>query len=120
MEVKSVSETGDTKDNTINQSKSGPYNVRHRSFQVAACILPLALRFTRLESTKIAAISVIISILVLFEIFWDKKSSDPYGLFHLAMNVRPGDSPEQVPKTEWLNMGCWKVTQYIWSINTVH
>ncbi|KAE9407725.1 hypothetical protein BT96DRAFT_914398 [Gymnopus androsaceus JB14] len=35
------------------------------------------------------------------------KASDPYGLFHLSLNMRPG---EDVLKTEWLNMGYWRDT----------
>jgi hypothetical protein len=35
--------------------------------------------------------------------------NDPYGLFHLSLNKLPGESPEADPKTEWLNMGYWKV-----------
>jgi len=37
------------------------------------------------------------------------KSSDPYGLFHLALNKPPGEL-ESAPKTEWLNMGYWRDT----------
>lgn len=36
------------------------------------------------------------------------KSSDPYGLFHLTLNKLPGEDGD--PKTEWLNMGYWKVS----------
>jgi Na+/proline symporter len=38
------------------------------------------------------------------------KSSDPYGLFHLSLNKLPGENPHTDPKTEWLNMGYWKVS----------
>lgn len=38
------------------------------------------------------------------------KSSDPYGLFHLSLNKLPGENPHTEPKTEWLNMGYWKVS----------
>ncbi|KAF8168043.1 hypothetical protein B0H34DRAFT_792700 [Crassisporium funariophilum] len=37
-------------------------------------------------------------------------SSDPYGLFHLALNKLPEDDPDSPPATEWLNMGYWKDT----------
>jgi len=36
-------------------------------------------------------------------------SHDPYGLFHLSLNNRPGEDAE--PLTEWLNMGFWKHTK---------
>ncbi|KAF9460840.1 S-adenosyl-L-methionine-dependent methyltransferase [Collybia nuda] len=38
------------------------------------------------------------------------SSSDPYGLFHLALNRLPGQDPTKPPLTEWLNMGFWKDT----------
>lgn len=34
--------------------------------------------------------------------------SEPYGSFHLGLNVRPG-MDRSPPQTEWLNMGYWKV-----------
>ncbi|KAF9015191.1 hypothetical protein BDQ17DRAFT_1340644 [Cyathus striatus] len=37
------------------------------------------------------------------------KQKDPYGLFHLDLNRLPSDDSDE-PKTEWLNMGYWKVT----------
>ena len=36
---------------------------------------------------------------------------DPYGLFHLTLNHLPGDDVSAPPKTEWLNMGYWKVNR---------
>jgi hypothetical protein len=33
-----------------------------------------------------------------------------YGLFHLALNRKPGDSKSEPPSTEWLNMGYWRVS----------
>ncbi|KAJ3909809.1 S-adenosyl-L-methionine-dependent methyltransferase [Lentinula edodes] len=35
--------------------------------------------------------------------------NDPYGLFHLSLNRRSGEDENEPPKTEWLNMGYWKV-----------
>ncbi|KAF5377499.1 hypothetical protein D9615_005348 [Tricholomella constricta] len=43
-------------------------------------------------------------------IYWFKAASDPYGLFHLALNKLPGDDDNVPPKTEWLNMGFWQNT----------
>ncbi|KAF7347779.1 Snare domain containing protein [Mycena venus] len=45
---------------------------------------------------------------LILAVFWmarrkrPSSSADPYGEFHLAFNRRPG---EDVPRTEWLNMG---------------
>lgn len=33
-----------------------------------------------------------------------------YGLFHLSLNKDPGQPSDTDPRTEWLNMGYWKVT----------
>lgn len=38
------------------------------------------------------------------------KPSDPYGLFHLSLNKLPGESSDTDPRTEWLNMGYWRVS----------
>ncbi|KAF5374894.1 hypothetical protein D9758_000223 [Tetrapyrgos nigripes] len=60
------------------------------------------------------ALSILIQLLVAgFVMFipwllWPRKSSDPYGLFHLSLNRLPNDDPRELPKTEWLNMGFWK------------
>jgi hypothetical protein len=46
-------------------------------------------------------------VIVLSICVWlSKQSSDPYGLFHLSLNKLDG---EDVPHTEWLNMGYWRV-----------
>ena len=34
---------------------------------------------------------------------------EPYGSFHLALNVLPGHKGSR-PQTQWLNMGYWKVS----------
>ncbi|KAF5374900.1 hypothetical protein D9758_000224 [Tetrapyrgos nigripes] len=47
-------------------------------------------------------------VMVTFWLLWPRKSSDPYGLFHLSLNRLPNDDPRELPKTEWLNMGFWK------------
>lgn len=52
-------------------------------------------------------IFVILSVLY----YISRRSSDPYGTFHLSFNKVPG-SPDP-PRTEWLNMGLWKVPQCI-------
>ncbi|KAJ7293638.1 S-adenosyl-L-methionine-dependent methyltransferase [Mycena rebaudengoi] len=44
----------------------------------------------------------------LFALWLFKRSAaDPYGLFHLSLNELPTDTAG--PRTEWLNMGYWKV-----------
>lgn len=41
-------------------------------------------------------------------------TSDPYGTFHLGLNKLPSDeADDRPPKTEWLNMGYWKVCYMI-------
>ncbi|KAJ7786386.1 S-adenosyl-L-methionine-dependent methyltransferase [Mycena metata] len=51
---------------------------------------------------------VLPTVLALVVVYWMAKrsSADPYGEFHLAFNKLPG---EDAPRTEWLNMGYWKV-----------
>jgi hypothetical protein len=49
------------------------------------------------------------SIIMTLWVLWPRKTSDPYGLFHLSLNRQPHDDPRVPPKTEWLNMGFWKV-----------
>ncbi|KAJ7038134.1 S-adenosyl-L-methionine-dependent methyltransferase [Mycena alexandri] len=53
-------------------------------------------------------LSVLPAVLALIAVYWMAKrsSADPYGDFHLALNKLPG---EDTPRTEWLNMGYWKV-----------
>jgi hypothetical protein len=38
------------------------------------------------------------------------QPQDPYGLFHLSLNKLPGENSDSDPKSEWLNMGYWKVS----------
>jgi len=52
----------------------------------------------------------VISAVILLLLFLITRSSDPYGLFHLTLNKLPSHDPNQPPDTEWLNMGCWKVS----------
>jgi hypothetical protein len=46
---------------------------------------------------------------VLVGLSWTMLSMDPYGLFHLSLNKLPEEDLESDPRTEWLNMGYWKV-----------
>lgn len=54
----------------------------------------------------------VLTIIALILVGAKMNTSDPYGTFHLALNVRPEDESkgQKVPKTEWLNMGYWKVS----------
>lgn len=52
-------------------------------------------------------IAIFVTLSVLYHI--SRRSDDPYGAFHLSFNRVPG-SPD-LPRTEWLNMGFWKVPQ---------
>ena len=54
-------------------------------------------------------VTVSVTIGMIFLIFFFIGISDPYGMFHIALNIRPGDDPTTAPETEWLNMGYWKV-----------
>ncbi|KAF8584979.1 hypothetical protein K439DRAFT_1344575 [Ramaria rubella] len=38
------------------------------------------------------------------------NTAEPYGAYHIALNVRPSDNPNLRPSSEWLNMGYWKNT----------
>jgi len=49
--------------------------------------------------------SVIFSV---FYAYFSRRTSDPYGAFHIPFNKVPG-GPDP-PQTEWLNMGFWKDT----------
>lgn len=37
------------------------------------------------------------------------SNTDPYGAYHIGLNVRPDADSSVPPNTEWLNMGYWKV-----------
>ncbi|KIJ45179.1 hypothetical protein M422DRAFT_779090 [Sphaerobolus stellatus SS14] len=43
-------------------------------------------------------------------IFLKMYAKDPYGTYHLGLNMRPGQDSTKPPKTEWLNMGYWRDT----------
>jgi len=62
---------------------------------------------TGMEATLTLYIAIFVILSVLYYI--SRRSSDPYGTFHLSFNTVPG-SPDP-PRTEWLNMGFWKVPQ---------
>ena len=56
--------------------------------------------------------------------YFSRRTSDPYGTFHIPFNKVPG-GPDP-PQTEWLNMGFWKVrpiaiipplSHYVYSFN---
>lgn len=53
---------------------------------------------------------VTLSIVLALVIYVKSRATDPYGLFHLSLNRLPGENADVDPKTEWLNMGYWKVS----------
>lgn len=55
--------------------------------------------------------SIVIGFILL--VFGFMNTSDPYGMYHIGLNFRPGDDPSAVLETEWLNMGYWKVNTVI-------
>jgi len=52
---------------------------------------------------------ILIVLLAVAIIALNKMAGDPYGTFHLGLNIREGQDPTKAPDTEWLNMGYWKV-----------
>lgn len=50
---------------------------------------------------------------IILIIFGFVSSNDPYGMYHIGLNVHPGDDPRTAPETEWLNMGYWKVNNLL-------
>jgi hypothetical protein len=58
-------------------------------------------------SNGIAIIVTLVLLTACYLLF--KHSPDPYGLFHLDMNTLPGANTTLISRTEWLNMGYWKV-----------
>lgn len=66
--------------------------------------------FTGMSGISTAQLLVALAICLGSFFLYKTSSSDPYGLFHLAFNREPGEAPgSNVPKTEWLNQGYWKV-----------
>ncbi|KAI9460952.1 S-adenosyl-L-methionine-dependent methyltransferase [Lactarius psammicola] len=56
--------------------------------------------------------ATILALVVLagFRAYFSRRTSDPYGTFHIQFNKVQG-GPDS-PQTEWLNMGFWKDTIY--------
>ncbi|KAF8525082.1 S-adenosyl-L-methionine-dependent methyltransferase [Hysterangium stoloniferum] len=52
--------------------------------------------------------AIILGLLGFVLIFRKVVREDPYGSFHIALNVRPGEDGRKRPETEWLNMGYWE------------
>lgn len=62
------------------------------------------------EKRGMPAQYILILILVIFPacyVYFSRRACDPYGTFHVSFNQVPGNSDP--PRTEWLNMGFWKV-----------
>jgi hypothetical protein len=59
--------------------------------------------------------AAIIIIGAAFLAYLSATAKDPYSLFHLTLNKLPGDDHATLPRTEWLNMGFWRVSNVIYS-----
>ncbi|KAG6812486.1 hypothetical protein H0H92_002593 [Tricholoma furcatifolium] len=81
-----------------------PYVLKSFTAAHTSALEVLAARAEKLLSVIIAGI--------LSTLYFSKTSNDPYGLFHLSFN-QVGPDTHSPPKTEWLNMGYWKVTLYV-------
>jgi hypothetical protein len=58
---------------------------------------------------KQLCLSLALSVLAVCLPYWSLWTTDPYGLFHLSLNKLPHEDAGTPPRTEWLNMGYWKV-----------
>ncbi|KAJ3737171.1 S-adenosyl-L-methionine-dependent methyltransferase [Lentinula guzmanii] len=69
--------------------------------------------YTRISSSSFAVVCILVMTVSLLWRLYDpllgNRDNDPYGLFHLSLNKRSGEDENDSPKTEWLNMGYWKV-----------
>ncbi|KAF8350013.1 S-adenosyl-L-methionine-dependent methyltransferase [Amanita rubescens] len=61
------------------------------------------------QSLAFTALGIFMGLSLLGLLRFATGSKDPYHLFHLTLNKRPGDQ-SKVPSTEWLNIGYWKDT----------
>jgi hypothetical protein len=61
----------------------------------------------KLVTVNMYILILILVILTLLHVYFSRQASDPYGSFHVPFNKIPG-GPDP-PRTEWLNMGFWKV-----------
>ncbi|TFK41100.1 S-adenosyl-L-methionine-dependent methyltransferase [Crucibulum laeve] len=73
---------------------------------VAAATLPMLGLFLGVDGRTLASVLGIVVLVTTIRVC----SRDPYGLFHLNLNYRPGENTDVPPDTEWLNMGYWKNT----------
>jgi|SRR6266404_6434313 len=64
-------------------------------------------------TVNILAATILVSIVFAVFYYLSRRTSDPYGTFHIPFNRVPG-GPDP-PQTEWLNMGFWKV-RYVTTI----
>lgn len=95
--------------------QKSPNNLRWTlGFPYLLLLMPFVLKLSNHPALKTsmslpALISIVIALWMLVRLL-TTKSEDPYGLFHLELNKLPGAHPGTPPKTEWLNMGYWKVS----------
>ena len=74
---------------------------------VLAILSTVLLHFTMSMSWLAASGAAIV--VCLFVWYFQRRLRDPYGSFHIALNVVDPAS-NAAPTTEWLNMGYWKVS----------
>ncbi|KAL0951106.1 hypothetical protein HGRIS_007843 [Hohenbuehelia grisea] len=77
-------------------------------FASCASFLATPLHYLQSNPVYLACLAVFAAVSISF--MGTGSKADPYGLFHLALNKRPGEDPGLPPPTEWLNMGYWKGT----------
>ncbi|KAG5220812.1 Snare domain containing protein [Salix suchowensis] len=71
-------------------------------YKLIPCLLTLIAALMMYTWTLVSILLPVLSLL-----YWlSKTSKDPYDLFHLSLNQIGDDEP---PKTEWLNMGFWRL-----------
>lgn len=76
------------------------------SYALATILVALLLRISGVHA--LSSVLVICGPVAMY-FLPSRTSNDPYGLFHLSLNTTPQDDPNGPPRTEWLNMGFWKV-----------
>lgn len=75
-------------------------------------MLPCSMSSTILPTyVSLYSAAIILGLVGVVLIFKKVPMDDPYGSFHIAFNVRPGDDGKKCPETEWLNMGYWEETE---------
>jgi hypothetical protein len=65
---------------------------------------------TMFDDTNIIIWSTLLAMFFIVAVYLiHPKLCDPYGMFHIELNAS-GSSKDQHERTEWLNMGYWRVS----------